>query len=191
MLYSQIHSDYHALIVHALSCHPETQERWGKAYWVNWPVAHVLRNRGKKFELLLHTLVCSAPNRFFQFNLGTLCTCVGLMKKKECREYGLIEGVKTRVFPILDTWTNFKMSKKFHQRLSAVPELTLDAQRGLQWLKHLVLTPKLWSLSDNLWHPDFSKTGCALAFNDRTLEDFDSNTLQMYRQYICLIKRWS
>ena len=42
-----------------------------------------------------------------------------------------------------------------HQKVECVPELSMDAQRGLQWLKHLVLVPKLWSVQDDLWHPDF------------------------------------
>ena len=63
VLYSQIHSDYHALIVHALSCHPETQERWGK-YWVELASRSRSEESRKEVRFLLHTLVRSAPNDF-------------------------------------------------------------------------------------------------------------------------------
>ena len=57
--------------------------------------------------------------------------------------------------------------------------------RGLQWLKHLVLTPQ-WSVQDDLWHAEFSQTPVALAFEHCSAEDLAEDIFDLYCE--CTLK---
>ena len=180
--YVKLHSQYFPLITHILRQSPKTKKRWGQ-YWTQLadiPMQNPQRNTRKEIVLLLSVLIRGFPKQFPIEAGHILHLCI-------------FDGQRYRSIPSKDPNSRIKQRidklkpiQELYDELAQHDGLNKRVEKGLDWLRYLVLRPEYLSknVSPDLWHPKFSKTPCALVFPGRSSEDFTPEAFAWYRKYI-------